>query len=143
MAAGRRTVQRRPAACSALTSPRRRHRSAKDATRRLKSTEAPTEPASEPVAPAGHESAPPATFKHQFSTHSRSGPEATAGRSIAMVRRTFVSGLTIVALLTVPVVPGSASSGAGSDRLARIQHIVVIYEENHSFDNLYGSWEGV
>ena len=60
-----------------------------------------------------------------------------------MVRRTFVSGLTIVALLTVPVVPGSASNGAGSDRLARIQHIVVIYEENHSFDNLYGSWEGV
>src|ERR1700704_1955191 len=24
-----------------------------------------------------------------------------------------------------------------------IDHIVVIYEENHSFDNLYGGWEGV
>src|SRR5689334_10367216 len=24
-----------------------------------------------------------------------------------------------------------------------INHIVVIYEENHSFDNLYGGWEGV
>lgn len=26
---------------------------------------------------------------------------------------------------------------------AGVQHIVVIYEENHSFDNLYGGWEGV
>src|SRR2546430_14761114 len=24
-----------------------------------------------------------------------------------------------------------------------INHVVVIYEENHSFDNLYGGWEGV
>ena len=27
--------------------------------------------------------------------------------------------------------------------LDKIKHIVVIYEENHSFDNLYGGWEGV
>jgi acid phosphatase len=27
--------------------------------------------------------------------------------------------------------------------LGRIKHIVVVYEENHSFDNLYGGWEGV
>jgi phospholipase C len=27
--------------------------------------------------------------------------------------------------------------------LDRIGHIVVIYDENHSFDNLYGGWEGV
>jgi phospholipase C len=27
--------------------------------------------------------------------------------------------------------------------LSKIDHIVVIYEENHSFDNLYGGWEGV
>src|SRR3954465_12636243 len=27
--------------------------------------------------------------------------------------------------------------------LARVKHIVVIYQENHSFDNLYGGWEGV
>ena len=26
---------------------------------------------------------------------------------------------------------------------SKINHIVVIYEENHSFDNLYGGWEGV
>jgi acid phosphatase len=28
-------------------------------------------------------------------------------------------------------------------KLDRVKHIVVIYEENHSFDNLFGSWEGV
>src|SRR5439155_1027206 len=27
--------------------------------------------------------------------------------------------------------------------LNRIKHFVVIHEENHSFDNLYGGWEGV
>ena len=27
--------------------------------------------------------------------------------------------------------------------LQKIKHFVVIYEENHSFDNLYGGWEGV
>jgi phospholipase C len=39
------------------------------------------------------------------------------------------------------------SSAAGAERgdqqLRKINHIVVIYEENHSFDNLYGGWEGV
>ena len=31
----------------------------------------------------------------------------------------------------------------GSKELGKINHIVVIYEENHSFDNLFGGWEGV
>src|SRR5712691_639938 len=30
-----------------------------------------------------------------------------------------------------------------NSKLSKIQHIVVIYQENHSFDNLYGGWEGV
>ena len=46
----------------------------------------------------------------------------------------------------------ASSAGAGRrgpvglgrrDQLRKINHIVVIYEENHSFDNLYGTWEGV
>ena len=37
----------------------------------------------------------------------------------------------------------AAGAGRGSDQLRKINHIVVIYEENHSFDNLYGGWEGV
>jgi acid phosphatase len=32
---------------------------------------------------------------------------------------------------------------SAADRLGDVQHFVIIYEENHSFDNLYGGWEGV
>ena len=37
----------------------------------------------------------------------------------------------------------SVPSAADDEELKKINHIVVIYEENHSFDNLYGGWEGV
>src|SRR6187399_2529060 len=43
-----------------------------------------------------------------------------------------------LAVLAVPVV-----AQAKGHSLDKIDHIVVIYEENHSFDNLYGGWEGV
>ncbi len=36
-----------------------------------------------------------------------------------------------------------SSSPANAKALDKVNHIVVIYEENHSFDNLYGGWEGV
>jgi phospholipase C len=50
----------------------------------------------------------------------------------------------LVALLAVTAVPASGSeSDRGQSPLSKINHIVVIYEENHSFDNLYGGWEGV
>jgi len=56
-----------------------------------------------------------------------------------MTRRLLVSSVVAVAL----ALPLSRSlAGAGPDALGRIAHIVVVYEENHSFDNLYGSWEG-
>jgi acid phosphatase len=60
-----------------------------------------------------------------------------------MIKRLAVSVLTFSMVMSIPVVRSAAQSGAASDRLARIGHIVVIYQENHSFDNLYGSWEGV
>ena len=43
------------------------------------------------------------------------------------------------------VVSGAAGKPGDGDwhKLDKIQHIVVIYEENHSFDNLYGGWERV
>jgi phospholipase C len=44
-----------------------------------------------------------------------------------------VTGLAVGA--AVPV----AANGRGHDQ-SKIKHIVVIYEENHSFDNLYGRW---
>jgi acid phosphatase len=66
-----------------------------------------------------------------------------------------VRGVVALAVVVAAAgaVPALASRGHGSgrrespkshhDRLGRIKHIVVIYQENHSFDNLYGSWEGV
>ena len=44
-----------------------------------------------------------------------------------------------LAATTGPDANGSSRNGT----LPKIQHIVVIYQENHSFDNLYGGWEGV
>jgi acid phosphatase len=37
----------------------------------------------------------------------------------------------------------SFQSSSNQKQLKKINHVVVIYEENHSFDNLYGGWEGV
>jgi phospholipase C len=51
------------------------------------------------------------------------------------------------ALATVLVLGGSVASPAARSapppKGQQIDHIVVIYEENHSFDNLFGGWEGV
>src|SRR3954447_11200149 len=39
--------------------------------------------------------------------------------------------------------PAAAARGQRERALEGIRHFVVIYEENHSFDNLYGRWERV
>ncbi len=61
-----------------------------------------------------------------------------------------VGAVTAVAVLatgaTIAEGKGMAkrsSQAARVDQLHKIQHFVVVYEENHSFDNLYGGWEGV
>ena len=48
---------------------------------------------------------------------------------------------SLLALTALPAA-GSDSEGHGSP-LSKINHIVVIYQENRSFDSLYGGWEGV
>ena len=59
--------------------------------------------------------------------------------------KVLAGGLVSVGLLgggllatSVPVGAGGSGGGAG-----RVKHIVVIYQENHSFDNLYGLWGSV
>jgi acid phosphatase len=58
-----------------------------------------------------------------------------------------ILGSRIVAFFMSVVFALGPIAGAGaddrSDKLQKINHIVVIYQENHSFDNLYGGWEGV
>src|SRR5438874_4674515 len=63
------------------------------------------------------------------------------------MRRLSGTGRALLAFGSVALIATVASSAAGAargdDQLQKINHIVVIYEENHSFDNLYGGWEGV
>src|SRR5215813_651478 len=50
----------------------------------------------------------------------------------------------VLATLVAAALPLTGSLAAErDDKLGKINHIVVIYQENHSFDNLYGDWEGV
>jgi acid phosphatase len=59
-----------------------------------------------------------------------------------MVRRLLISSmLLMLAVAFLPAAASASSSKGGS--LAKVKHIVVVYQENHSFDNLYGRWEGV
>jgi phospholipase C len=55
--------------------------------------------------------------------------------------------LLVAAIGTLALTAGSvAAPGNGNgdaNKLREVKHIVVIYEENHSFDNLYGGWERV
>ena len=55
-------------------------------------------------------------------------------------RLLLVSGLVVLA---GAMLVGVSSAKNAPNKLDKVNHIVVIYEENHSFDNLYGGWEGV
>ena len=58
-----------------------------------------------------------------------------------------LAGIATVVCLIATATVGTGAADAkrkhGGDRLSRSDHIVVIYQENHSFDNLYGGWERV
>ena len=50
----------------------------------------------------------------------------------------------LASLLALTALPAAGSeSDRGESQLGKINHIVVIYQENRSFDSLYGGWEGV
>jgi acid phosphatase len=53
----------------------------------------------------------------------------------------LVALISLLALSLSPVAPASAARPTGP--LGQFKNIVVIYEENHSFDNLYGLWGDV
>ena len=66
-----------------------------------------------------------------------------------MMRRLLLLALLALAAFGVTAVVATAGGGGGGNGrgddkgASKVKHIVVIYEENHSFDNLYGGWEGV
>src|SRR6478672_12022111 len=76
-----------------------------------------------------------------------SGTVACSGADSHLGEGGLVKGLhTCLPLLVLAVAalpaPAAAASGGGHDdggkALKKIRHFVVIYQENHSFDNLYG-----
>src|SRR3954468_7234204 len=66
-----------------------------------------------------------------------------------MVRSLPLAATTAAVASAVLVAPGGAAAASppaaagGQGPLGHFQHVVVIYEENHSFDNLYGLWGSV
>jgi phospholipase C len=58
-----------------------------------------------------------------------------------------LASLILIAASVVAVAPVGADNGNHGGQvdphLRGIDHLVVIYEENHSFDNLYGLWPRV
>ncbi len=58
------------------------------------------------------------------------------------VRLSALVALSAAALL-LAVGSGGAARNDNDNKLKQVDHIVVVYEENHSFDNLYGGWERV
>src|SRR5438132_8995994 len=58
------------------------------------------------------------------------------------VRIVVPAALASLLALTALPAAGSESDG-GLSQLGKINHIVVIYQENRSFDSLYGGWESV
>ena len=65
----------------------------------------------------------------------------TATRSSASIA--IFSVLSLAALLAgCAGAPSNSGAGADATRMERIKNVVVIYAENHSFDNLYGLFPG-
>ena len=58
-------------------------------------------------------------------------------------RRPARMALAVILVLILSATAGAGTGYAKKDPLRRIGHIVVIYQENHSFDNLYGGWPRV
>jgi acid phosphatase len=64
-------------------------------------------------------------------------------RSLRRVLAIAVGSLTVMGFTAVQAGAEGRDGGSGRGPLGSIKHLVIIYEENHSFDNLYGGWEGV
>ncbi len=58
----------------------------------------------------------------------------------ATLRLAALAGAAVLALASCTVLPGA--SGPERAKIERIRHVVVIYAENHSFDNMYGLFPG-
>src|SRR5207249_4952765 len=65
------------------------------------------------------------------------------GGKLMNPRVRLVVPAALASLFAFTALPAAGATQPARLGLGNINHIVVIYEENHSFDNLYGSWERV
>src|SRR5204863_1562593 len=70
-------------------------------------------------------------------------PRSSANKEPCMLRLALLPTCLATVLAAAAAATPALAHGHGRSALGKIDHIVVIYEENHSFDNLYGRWEGV
>jgi acid phosphatase len=61
----------------------------------------------------------------------------------AGIRHAALLALTGMAVVAAPAAASGGGHDDGTKALKKIRHFVVVYQENHSFDNLYGGWEDV
>ncbi|HEX8938800.1 MAG TPA: alkaline phosphatase family protein [Candidatus Limnocylindrales bacterium] len=54
--------------------------------------------------------------------------------------RSRILAVAAAGILALTLIPAASVAAAKTGPLGTYQHLVVIYEENHSFDNLYGTW---
>jgi len=61
-----------------------------------------------------------------------------------MRHRALLAAASAVAVIgAVGLVSDTVGASPSHGSLGNYKHLVVIYEENHSFDNLYGLWGNV
>ena len=54
----------------------------------------------------------------------------------------WLAGASSLGVLAALLLTACATPGNDTAKLERIKHVVVIYAENHSFDNMYGLFPG-
>lgn len=79
-------------------------------------------------------------------TFSSPFPRRRPSRVLALPLLLAAAGCVSSGPASAPPAPlasgGTSSAATGRESMQRIQHLVVIYAENHSFDNLYGLFPG-
>jgi phospholipase C len=73
----------------------------------------------------------------------RSGLARRPALPLAAAAALALAGLALAPAAGAATTGAGSSSGRGPQVVGDFRHLVVIYEENHSFDNLYGGWGSV
>ena len=85
---------------------------------------------------------------HRFRTGARSLRHSLDPGGFMRGRTILATGCAVLLTLAVPTAaaaadPSTDRHGGQDVQIGGFKHLVVIYEENHSFDNLYGTWGSV